>query len=110
VTRNYFENLVRALENGLADVDSRGACSRTGSSKGLGGGNKGKGGRGKGTTSKSSGAGRGQEDGAWSCEHCTYSNGKSTTSQPSGTGKMGKVLGLSSLSWGRMKIENLEFQ
>ncbi|PIA29737.1 hypothetical protein AQUCO_05800083v1 [Aquilegia coerulea] len=79
VTRNYFENLVRALENGLADVDSRGACSRTGSSKGLGGGNKGKGGRGKGTSSKSSGAGRGQEDDAWSCEHCTYSNGKSAT-------------------------------
>ncbi|PIA29735.1 hypothetical protein AQUCO_05800083v1 [Aquilegia coerulea] len=56
-----------------------GLTSRTGSSKGLGGGNKGKGGRGKGTSSKSSGAGRGQEDDAWSCEHCTYSNGKSAT-------------------------------
>ncbi|XP_057475852.1 probable E3 ubiquitin-protein ligase ARI7 isoform X2 [Actinidia eriantha] len=37
VTRNYFENLVRALENGLSDVDSRGACNRTASSKSLGG-------------------------------------------------------------------------
>ncbi|KAI8537599.1 hypothetical protein RHMOL_Rhmol09G0036500 [Rhododendron molle] len=27
VTRNYFENLVRALENGLSDVDSQGAGS-----------------------------------------------------------------------------------
>ncbi|KAJ6289407.1 hypothetical protein OIU76_025263 [Salix suchowensis] len=33
VTKNYFENLVRALENGLADVDSHGACSKTTSSK-----------------------------------------------------------------------------
>ncbi|KAI3889098.1 hypothetical protein MKX03_004261 [Papaver bracteatum] len=28
VTRNYFENLVRALENGLSDVDSQGSCSK----------------------------------------------------------------------------------
>ncbi|CAN6807287.1 unnamed protein product [Brassica oleracea] len=27
VTKNYFENLVKALENGLADVDSHAACS-----------------------------------------------------------------------------------
>lgn len=47
VTKNYFENLVRALENGLADVDSHGACSKTTSSKNAGVG-KGKGGRGKG--------------------------------------------------------------
>ncbi|KAL5703024.1 RBR-type E3 ubiquitin transferase [Ranunculus cassubicifolius] len=79
VTRNYFENLVRALENGLVDVDSRGTCSRTGSSKASGVNGKGKGGRGKGTTSKSSG--RGHDDaGVWSCEHCTYSNSKSATS------------------------------
>ncbi|KAF8391836.1 hypothetical protein HHK36_022174 [Tetracentron sinense] len=45
VTRNYFENLVRALENGLSDVDSHGACSRTASSKSLGGNSKGRGGR-----------------------------------------------------------------
>ncbi|XP_060172203.1 probable E3 ubiquitin-protein ligase ARI7 isoform X2 [Lycium barbarum] len=48
VTRNYFENLVRALENGLADVDSQGACSKAPSSKNVTGSSKGKGGgRGK---------------------------------------------------------------
>ncbi|KAG5242104.1 E3 ubiquitin-protein ligase [Salix suchowensis] len=49
VTKNYFENLVRALENGLADVDSHGACSKTTSSKNAvvskGKGSKGKGGK-----------------------------------------------------------------
>ncbi|WOG86986.1 hypothetical protein DCAR_0206205 [Daucus carota subsp. sativus] len=33
VTRNYFENLVRALENGLSDVNSTGASSMKPSSK-----------------------------------------------------------------------------
>ncbi|KAG6767585.1 hypothetical protein POTOM_028795 [Populus tomentosa] len=47
VTKNYFENLVRALENGLADVDSHGACSKTTSSKNASV-SKGKGGKGKG--------------------------------------------------------------
>ncbi|KAK9082752.1 hypothetical protein Scep_029223 [Stephania cephalantha] len=28
VTKKYFENLVQALENGLEDVDSKGACSK----------------------------------------------------------------------------------
>lgn len=51
VTRNYFENLVRALENGLADVDSQGACSKAPSSKNTTGSSKGKGGgRGKNST------------------------------------------------------------
>ncbi|KAK4375708.1 hypothetical protein RND71_006385 [Anisodus tanguticus] len=51
VTRNYFENLVRALENGLADVDSQGACSKAPSSKNITGSSKGKGGgRGKNST------------------------------------------------------------
>ncbi|XP_021658431.1 probable E3 ubiquitin-protein ligase ARI7 isoform X1 [Hevea brasiliensis] len=50
VTKNYFENLVRALENGLADVDSHGACSKTTSSKNTVGVGKGRGGRGKGST------------------------------------------------------------
>ncbi|XP_043705712.1 probable E3 ubiquitin-protein ligase ARI8 [Telopea speciosissima] len=78
VTRNYFENLVRALENGLSDVDSHGACSRAGSSKNLGG--KGRGGRGKGTSSKSGGPSRNLDDsGCWSCEHCTFANTVSTT-------------------------------
>ncbi|XP_061950101.1 probable E3 ubiquitin-protein ligase ARI7 [Populus nigra] len=47
VTKNYFENLVRALENGLADIDSQGACSKTTSSKNASV-SKGKGGKGKG--------------------------------------------------------------
>ena len=47
MTKNYFENLVRALENGLADVDSHGACSKTTSSKNASV-SKGKGGKGKG--------------------------------------------------------------
>ncbi|KAL5990968.1 putative E3 ubiquitin-protein ligase ari7 [Asimina triloba] len=51
VTRNYFENLVRALENGLSDVSAQGACSRTSSSKSLGG--KGRGGRAKAMSSRS---------------------------------------------------------
>ncbi|CAG7900203.1 unnamed protein product [Brassica rapa] len=45
ITKTYFENLVKALENGLADVDSQGASSKstnTKSSKTNGGG-KGKG-------------------------------------------------------------------
>ncbi|KAJ4723272.1 RBR-type E3 ubiquitin transferase [Melia azedarach] len=49
VTKNYFENLVRALENGLADVDSHAACSKTTSSKYAAGPGKAKGGRGKGS-------------------------------------------------------------
>ncbi|CAN6582349.1 hypothetical protein ACFX13_034550 [Malus domestica] len=75
VTRNYFENLVRALENGLSDVDSHGACSRTVSSKSLGGSSKGRGGRGKAATSRSSSSSRNIDDlGHWSCEHCTFAN------------------------------------
>ncbi|XP_077212008.1 putative E3 ubiquitin-protein ligase ARI8 isoform X2 [Tasmannia lanceolata] len=77
VTRNYFENLVRALENGLSDVESHGACSRTANSKGLGG--KGRGG-GRGKTSIRSGPNRNLDSSThWSCEHCTYANIKSAT-------------------------------
>lgn len=81
VTRNYFENLVRALENGLSDVDSIGACSKTASSKSLGGASsKGRGGRGKATTSRSSSSNRNIDDlGHWSCEHCTFANVRSAT-------------------------------
>lgn len=64
VTKNYFENLVRALENGLADVDSQAAaaaCSKTTSSKNLGGTSKGRGGRGKGG-SKTGGSSRNVDD------------------------------------------------
>ncbi|KAL9388978.1 hypothetical protein Peur_017583 [Populus x canadensis] len=82
VTRNYFENLVRALENGLSDVDSHGTCSsRTASSKSLGGGSsRARAGRGKGSTSRSSGPSRIIDDpGHWSCEHCTFANIKPAT-------------------------------
>ncbi|CAK9170761.1 unnamed protein product [Ilex paraguariensis] len=80
VTRNYFENLVRALENGLSDVDSHGACSRMASSKSLGGGNsKGRGSRGKATASKSSSSRNIDDPGHWSCEYCTFANVKSAT-------------------------------
>ncbi|OMO92793.1 Zinc finger, C6HC-type [Corchorus capsularis] len=69
VTKNYFENLVRALENGLADVDSQAAaaaaaaaaaCSRTSSSKSMGGTSKGRVSRGKGSF-KSGGSSRNVE-------------------------------------------------
>ncbi|KAE8664109.1 putative E3 ubiquitin-protein ligase ARI8 [Hibiscus syriacus] len=81
VTRNYFENLVRALETGLSDVDSRGACSRMGSSKGMGGGSsRGRSGKGKGSTSRPSFSSRNIDDsGHWSCEYCTFANIKSAT-------------------------------
>ncbi|KAG6409433.1 hypothetical protein SASPL_127472 [Salvia splendens] len=49
VTKNYFENLVRALENGLSDVDSHTVSSRAGSSQAAGGGS------GKGRSSKGKG-------------------------------------------------------
>ncbi|CAH9077407.1 unnamed protein product [Cuscuta europaea] len=84
VTRNYFENLVRALENGLSDVDPPrvGGCSRVAgigsksivgclsSSKGRGGS------KGKGTTtaSRSSSSKTIDDSGHWSCQYCTYAN------------------------------------
>lgn len=78
VTRNYFENLVRALENGLSDVDSNGACSKT-STKNVGGSSKGRGGRGKGTTRAGGSSKSGDDTLYWSCEQCTYANVKSAT-------------------------------
>ncbi|KAG5530866.1 hypothetical protein RHGRI_025727 [Rhododendron griersonianum] len=56
VTRNYFENLVRAFENGLADVDSQGTSSGKASSR-------------------EGGPGRDSDDhGSWECDRCTYFN------------------------------------
>ncbi|EXB68665.1 putative E3 ubiquitin-protein ligase ARI7 [Morus notabilis] len=81
VTKNYFENLVRALENGLSDVDSQGACSGTTSSKNIAGSSKGKGGRGKGT-SRTGGSSKNVDNlgaGFWSCDYCTFSNTKPAT-------------------------------
>ena len=64
VTKNYFENLVRALENGLPDVNSHGAYGRAASSKN------------KGSTSRASSSDSG---GQWACERCTLVNPKSVT-------------------------------
>ncbi|KAL2530079.1 putative E3 ubiquitin-protein ligase [Forsythia ovata] len=74
VTRNYFENLVRALENGLSDVDSQGACSKT-TTKSMAGSSKGKGGRGKG----SSRTGNTDDSGSWACDQCMNVNIQSAT-------------------------------
>lgn len=77
VTRNYFENLVRALENGLSDVDGHGGSSRTGGARSLGAGSS------KSRSSRSKGAARSSratDDSAhWSCEYCTFANAKSAT-------------------------------
>lgn len=79
VTRNYFENLVRALENGLSDVDTHVPCNRSGSSKSLGGGSS-RGRRSKGSTSRSSGPNKNVDDSShWSCDQCTYANANSVT-------------------------------
>eukprot|EP00262_Sarcandra_glabra_P015769 TRINITY_DN494_c0_g1_i1.p1 TRINITY_DN494_c0_g1~~TRINITY_DN494_c0_g1_i1.p1 ORF type:complete len:634 (+),score=74.38 TRINITY_DN494_c0_g1_i1:223-1902(+) len=78
VTRNYFENLVQALENGLSDVDTQGACSRTASSKSLGTKGRG-GGRTKAATSKSGPSHSLDDTDHWSCERCTYANISSAT-------------------------------
>ncbi|XP_058181590.1 probable E3 ubiquitin-protein ligase ARI8 isoform X2 [Rhododendron vialii] len=59
VTRNYFENLVRALENGLSDVDSQGARRGKASSR-------------AGRPSRSS-----DDHGSWTCDQCTYFNTRS---------------------------------
>ncbi|URE38105.1 IBR domain [Musa troglodytarum] len=84
VTRNYFENLVRALETGLKDVGSSSnqtTCSRSSSSKMLG--NKNKGGKIKaaGTSCGLGAPNRSLDDSnLWSCDRCTYTNPRSTRS------------------------------
>ncbi|XP_062226031.1 probable E3 ubiquitin-protein ligase ARI8 [Phragmites australis] len=81
VTRNYFENLVRALETGLNDVGpstSHGACSKSTTSKGLGGKSKSGKNRASSTSSKSGISSRGVDDSnIWTCDQCTYVNPKS---------------------------------
>ncbi|KAI3783741.1 hypothetical protein L1987_42827 [Smallanthus sonchifolius] len=81
VTRNYFENLVRALVNGLSDVDAHCGTSRTGGSRGLGVGSsksRSSSNRNKGTTPTA--RSRNIDDsGHWSCEYCTFANAKSAT-------------------------------
>ncbi|XP_002983678.2 probable E3 ubiquitin-protein ligase ARI8 isoform X1 [Selaginella moellendorffii] len=84
VTKTYFENLVRALENGLSDVENsrsgKGASSKaSGSSKGksgkiriLGGGGGGGAGSRNGNGGSSRGGGGGDDH--WSCDNCTFVN------------------------------------
>lgn len=78
MTKNYFENLVQALEKGLSDVDT---CGRAGSSQNVGGSSsKGRGsGKGKGTTSRSTTSRNIDDSGRWSCEFCTYANVRAST-------------------------------
>jgi ariadne-1 len=72
VTKNYFENLVRALENGLSDVDGNGAVfSKATSSKNAAGSSKARAARMR--TSRTG------EEGLWSCEHCTSVNARSSS-------------------------------
>ncbi|XP_057861855.1 probable E3 ubiquitin-protein ligase ARI8 isoform X2 [Cryptomeria japonica] len=79
VTRNYFENLVRALENGLSDVTiSQSASSRTSTSK-ASSSTKGKGGFLKVGTSKNRSSRNGDNAARWSCNHCTFANLSSMT-------------------------------
>ncbi|KAM7484544.1 hypothetical protein LguiA_000553 [Lonicera macranthoides] len=80
VTRNYFENLVEALENGLSDVDSQAASSKasakTAAAAAASKSNcKGRGGRGK-STSRSRNI---DDEGSWACDYCTYVNNYSAT-------------------------------
>ncbi|KAF0891773.1 hypothetical protein E2562_010961 [Oryza meyeriana var. granulata] len=81
VTRNYFENLVRALETGLNDVGpstSHGTCSKSTTSKSLGGKSKSGKSRASSTSSKTGGSSRGvDESSIWTCDHCTYANPRS---------------------------------
>ncbi|CAL9187406.1 unnamed protein product [Musa hybrid cultivar] len=84
VTKNYFENLVRALETGLKDVgtsNNQATCSKSSSCKSLG--SKSKSGKIKAVAGSSSGSGapsRSFDDGnLWSCDRCTYANPRSTT-------------------------------
>ncbi|EEC77541.1 hypothetical protein OsI_16442 [Oryza sativa Indica Group] len=81
VTRNYFENLVRALETGLNDVGpstSHGTCSKSATSKSLGSKSKSSKSRASSTSSKTGGSSRGvDESNIWTCDQCTYANPRS---------------------------------
>jgi ariadne-1 len=80
VTRTYFENLVRALENGLSDVDITKGGQKSSSSSKASGSSKGRGTRAKVGAVRTGASSRGgDESGHWSCEHCTYANTTSTS-------------------------------
>lgn len=63
ITRNYFENLVRALEDGLEDVHCAATSSKATNSKKAGG-------KGKAASISSSD----HSDDTWPCERCTFLN------------------------------------
>ncbi|KNA22964.1 hypothetical protein SOVF_029080 [Spinacia oleracea] len=76
VTCSYFENLVRALENGLSEVDSQAASSTSVKN----GGAKGKGGKGKGSSRTGRAVARNIDDSdRWNCDRCTYANPDSSS-------------------------------
>ncbi|KAI5014480.1 hypothetical protein ZWY2020_055870 [Hordeum vulgare] len=81
VTRNYFENLVRALETGLNDVGpstSQSTGNKNTTSKSLGGKSKSGKNRTSGAGSKSGSSSRGVDDSnIWTCDQCTYVNPRS---------------------------------
>ncbi|XP_073299636.1 probable E3 ubiquitin-protein ligase ARI8 isoform X1 [Primulina huaijiensis] len=79
VTRNYFENLVRALENGLSDVDSQTLGNKTSSKNVAGSSSKAKGGRGKGSSKTSTSTRNTDDSGDWACDKCTILNKRSAT-------------------------------
>lgn len=74
VTRTFFENLVKALENGLSDVNSHAPANRTSSLK-----SPGKREREKPKTSRSSDSESVDEGGYWICEGCSNNNLQSST-------------------------------
>lgn len=77
VTRNYFENLVRALENGLSDVDTQAVICNKMNLKTGAGPSKSKGGRGKGSSKPSTSVRNAGDSGNWVCDKCTYMNARS---------------------------------
>eukprot|EP00245_Coleochaete_scutata_P005603 TRINITY_DN19268_c0_g1_i1.p1 TRINITY_DN19268_c0_g1~~TRINITY_DN19268_c0_g1_i1.p1 ORF type:complete len:588 (-),score=91.66 TRINITY_DN19268_c0_g1_i1:664-2427(-) len=78
VTRTYFENLVKALENNLADVKEDGSSKGSHKSKNFfeGSSSRPPKGKGKGKSGSASASRRPATDEAahWSCEACTFAN------------------------------------
>ncbi len=71
---------MRALENGLSDVDITKGGQKSSSSSKASGSSKGRGARAKVGASRAGASSRGgDESGHWSCEHCTYANTTSTS-------------------------------
>ncbi|KAK4748737.1 hypothetical protein SAY87_015323 [Trapa incisa] len=80
VTRNYFKNLVRALENGLSDVSSSAACSKSRSLKSSRSKNcsRGKGSRVTLSAKSIAKSNSINDSGHWSCQDCSFANVNST--------------------------------